>query len=172
MDGALITGLIDNVLVLATASFAVVQLREMNAQSRATSAATRGQVYQSLTSAMLDIDHLFIQQPSLRPYFYDGRSIPDDAEERQRVMATAELLCDFFDDCTAQSHLLDEMSVKVWLTYAQSIARTSPAVRLHWTENRDWYSARLHGVLDDVVAACSAHADRRAPATRSAVAAG
>ena len=158
VDSSTVTGLVDNVLVLAMACFAVVQLREMNAQSRATAAATRGQVYQALSSAMLDIDRLFVERPELRPYFYDGVDIPCGFDEEQRVLATAELMCDFFDDCTAQAHLLDAASNDVWRNFARGIARTSPAVRAHWLRNGEWYSARLRAAIEDVVLA--AEADR------------
>jgi hypothetical protein len=62
------------------------------------------------------LDRVFIDLPELRPYFYDGREVPDDEPMRARVMATAELIVDLADSVSSMicHGQLDHSDQKAW----------------------------------------------------------
>jgi hypothetical protein len=77
------------------------------------------------------LDRVFIDLPELRPYFYDGREVPDDEPMRARVMATAELIVDLADSVSSMmGHgQLDPSDQKAWEVALRSYGR-SQAVSL------------------------------------------
>jgi hypothetical protein len=84
-----------------------------------------------LMELVMALDRLFIEEPGLRQYFYDGREIPDDELTRTRVIATAEYIIDLADSVANMIRLeqLDLEDQEAWAIALKWYGR-SPAVRL------------------------------------------
>ena len=148
MDAATMTGLVSDVILLATMMVFIAQTRETTKQSAASALATRSGVYQSITDTMIDIDRLFVERPELRGHFYDEELLPDVPLERARVLAAAELLLDFMDNVITQAPHMPEYLNGPWRTYMTSLMESSSVLRDFWEENRPWYSTDMQSILD------------------------
>ena len=90
MDVALAVALFGNLVLIVSVILLGLQVREMTKQSSHGVRATLASVYQAMNDNMLQINRLFVDRPSLRPYFYGEQELNDESpEERERVEATA-----------------------------------------------------------------------------------
>jgi hypothetical protein len=145
LDAALAVALFGNFVLFLSMVLLGLQLRS---GARATLAS----VYQAMNDNMLQINHLFIDRPSLRPYFYDGQELTDEsAEERQRIEATAELFINFTDNVLTQMPLLPRNLAEPWRTYFAGVTSTSPVLRDFWRRRRETYSDEMRGLMDPLM---------------------
>jgi hypothetical protein len=152
LDLALAVALVGNVVLIASVILLGLQVREMAKQSRHGARATLASVYQAMNDNMLQIYRLFIDRPSLRPYFYAAQELTDESpEERERVEATAELFIAFIDNVLTQMPLLPSNLAEPWRTYFSSVTTSSPVLCEFWTRRREWYSAEMRGFLDPLI---------------------
>jgi hypothetical protein len=146
LDAALAVALFGNFVLFLSMVLLGLQLRS---GARATLAS----VYQAMNDNMLQINHLFIDRPSLRPYFYDGQELTDEsAEERQRIEATAELFINFTDNVLTQMPLLPRNLAEPWRTYFAGVTSTSPVLRDFWRRRRETYSDEMRALMDPLMA--------------------
>jgi hypothetical protein len=127
------------------------QVRHLDKQVENSRRATESNVYQGISELMIDIDRIYIEHPSLRPYFYDNWPEPTETAMRFRVSALAEVYIDLMDDMVTQEPHLSDFIKDGWERYFIDIMRTSPALQNFWRENRTWYNAQLQNLLDGVV---------------------
>lgn len=137
-----------------------LQTSHMILQSEHATLATRAAVYQGLSQIMLDVDRLFINYPSLRPYFYDNVGEPDDPAKRNRLSAIAETYVDMMDNFLIQAPHLEQFIAEPWDDYFRDLMGRSPAIRRFWSEHRQWYGEHMRQLLDPVLANSSQVADR------------
>jgi hypothetical protein len=103
LDAALTVALFGNFALIVSVILVGLQVREMTKQSSHGVRATLASVYQAMNDDMLQIIRLFIDRPSLRPYFYGEQELNDvSSEERERVEPTAELFINFIDNVLTQ----------------------------------------------------------------------
>jgi hypothetical protein len=146
LDAALAVALFGNFVLFLSMVLLGLQLRS---GARATLAS----VYQAMNDNMLQINHLFIDRPSLRPYFYGGQELTDEsAEERQRIEATAELFINFTDNVLTQMPLLPRNLAEPWRTYFVGVTSTSPVLRDFWRRRRETYSDEMRALMDPLMA--------------------
>jgi hypothetical protein len=137
-------GLIVSVLILKR------QTEILNRQTEEAAKATFASVYQGMAGQMHDLDKLFIETPELRPHFYGkNKELPDDEHERERVLATAELIIDFADNFVAQSALLPKEYERAYGAYFRDLYGSSLAIQQFWSECRGWYCDELNELLTD-----------------------
>lgn len=93
-----------------------------------------------LMELVMSLDRLFIEEPELRPYFYDGLPVPDDNPVRNRVLATGELIADLAETVLsgARHGQLDPEDERAWRVALHWYAR-SPAVRFVAERMREAY---------------------------------
>jgi len=149
LDAVTIASFVNGGILLTTVIVFVRQARAMTNQSRATEKALLSGIYQAVTDNMLDIDHLFIDRPHLRKYFYDNEPVPEDETARDQVLAVAELFTDFVDNHNTQSMHLPNTLIEPWTTYFQSMMCTSPALQNYWRRYGSWYSQNLACLFAD-----------------------
>jgi hypothetical protein len=113
--------------------------------------ATFASVYQGIADQRHDLDKLFVETPELRPHFYGtNKQLPDDERERERVLATAELIVDFADNFVAQSPLLpSRYDEQAYGRYFRDLYRRSLAIQRFWSESGDWYCDELRDLLTE-----------------------
>lgn len=101
---------------------------------------------------MLQISRLFIDRPSLRPYFYGAKELVDESpEERERVEATAELFINFIDNVLTQMPILPSPLAEPWRAYFSNVFTTSPVLCEFWKRRRAWYSREMRALLDPFI---------------------
>lgn len=102
--------------------------------------------YRSATDLTLDIDHVFVQHPALRQYFYANKDVTDADEDTQPLVeAVAELVldcCECIWDIRATYSSVDRGS---WGQYVLNMLSTSPVMRDMIKVRKGWYPA-----LDDL----------------------
>jgi hypothetical protein len=116
-------------------------------------------LFDSTAGRMLDLDRIFIENPSARPYLYGNEDFSNlPSEDRSRILAIAELHVDFFDTellrrKTFPSVLKGLPGIEPWI---RGIIATSPAVcqiliddRRRVEEDR-WYDA-IHDIYEDCI---------------------
>lgn len=105
--------------------------------------AIQGQTYQNVSQIMLDIDHLFIDRPELRPYFYGNKSVEGNDIDKERITSVAETIMDSFDSIYHQRETMPPQTYLAWLGYMRDIYGSSPALRDLLSRHRDWYGPDL-----------------------------
>lgn len=157
MDAQTVFDVISSVGLLATLVLLVFQTRDLNRQTKDAARATRDAaratrlaVYQSANDNVLELDRTLLDWAHLRPYFYEGLPLPEDAGLRSEVMAAAELVIDTVANLVFQSEEIVELCGASWGAWYEALFAASPAVSTFWEENRLWYEHRLHVVLDPI----------------------
>jgi len=139
------------IVIVGSAYFVIRQVQEAQAT-------LRGQLFDATAGRMLDLSRLFVEHPDLRPYFYDGRDVPDETDSlRQRVLAAAELHVDYLDTELLRRKLfapsLKELpGFEPWI---RGLLRTSPAMcRILHNDKQlgeeAWYG-EIHTLYSEVV---------------------
>jgi hypothetical protein len=140
------------IALILTVYFVTKQLHD-TAETRQAS------LFDSTAGRMLDLDRIFIENPSDRPYLYENEDFSHlPSEDRSRILAIAELHVDFFDTellrrKTFPSVLKGLPGFEPWI---RGIIATSPAVcqiliddRRRVEEDR-WYDA-IHDIYEDCI---------------------
>jgi len=128
--------------ITGLAGFAVVifQLRDLkNAAYGETHSRLYGEDYEAVK--------LFIEHPSLRPYFYDNVEPDADSPDRQLADTAAELYAVHFEHIMLQMDNLPENIRQPWRDYIRGMYERSPVVRRHLREHESWYSDALHALV-------------------------
>jgi len=117
-----------------------LQIRELR---KSTLGATHGALY----SQQHSIHKFFIENPTLRPFFYNNQELSPNHAEYERVMAVAEMMGDFFEHIYLQrANLPDDVWVG-WRNYMLAIFQSSPALREHFGSKQMWYGAKVVNLL-------------------------
>lgn len=131
-------------------------------QLGATKDATENQTRWEIEQVSFNVYKMLVDEPSLRPYFYEGMALPalepaqDPQEEkagpaqllRWKVESACELLLDYFETIVRSGTVLDDTSEAVWHKYMVKIYRKSPALRAFLENERDRYTPELIELLD------------------------
>jgi hypothetical protein len=122
----------------------------------------RTAAHDRLTDLALGVDSMFIENPDLRPYFYNSAPyIQLPARDQSRLFAIAEYLADFFENALIHEKVLGHQVYGEWAEYARQTMRDSPVLRAYLHNKRAWYDDLLTDRLDEVEA--SRHRRRLPP---------
>lgn len=121
--------------------FIIIQLRAARRQLTITT-------FENLYSRMQGIHEIFLEKPHLRPFFYSGESVKEEAEDYAEVCIIAEMLADFFQQVCLQLDLMPPKTAQGWRAYMSDVAGKSPALRAHLRKNSAWYPSRLLVIAD------------------------
>ena len=128
-------------------------------QLGATKEATENQTRWEIEQVSFNVYKMLVDEPSLRPYFYEGKPLPiresqsqDEqpaaANLRWKIESACELLLDYFETIVRSGTVLDDTSEAVWHKYMVKIYRKSPALREFLENERDRYTPELINLLD------------------------
>jgi len=128
-------------------------------QLGATKEATENQTRWEIEQVSFNVYKMLVDEPSLRPYFYEGKSLPvreahnqeeqpAAADLRWKLESACELLLDYFETIVRSGTVLDDTSEAVWHKYMVKIYRKSPALRQFLENERDRYTPELCELLD------------------------
>lgn len=115
--------------------------------------------FQTINEQMLEQDKIFIENPEIRPYFYDGVSFSDEDRKNTKlvnqVKAVADSRLDFYDLLWTQSDYIEELRVggpgwQAWACFMRHSFDRSPALRERLVEVERWYTTDFIEAMKDV----------------------
>lgn len=124
-----------------------------------------GSIHTGVYNMGLEIHKTMIQHPEIRAYFYSGKSLEDSDSERDRVFATCELLCDYFEFIICEQSSMSQDIRDAWLAYMRSLVSTSSAIRAFVDERRQQYTTAFLSVYDISVMVADAQVRFSSPPT-------
>ena len=101
----------------------------------------RASFYQEITERILQLDYVFVKNPTWRPYFYDNQ-VPPDPQAEGQLLALSEYIADIAESCTAAEQALPEL-LGDWDDFFNYMYRNSPILRRYWADFGHLYPARV-----------------------------
>ncbi len=95
------------------------------------------QAVASLYDTFVILDRFFIDHPEMRPFVYDQIE-PDDAMDKQKLVAIAEMVTDVLYKAYMQHVTIPSVTFTPEVKYMQTLY-SSPIMKSFLTENREWY---------------------------------
>jgi hypothetical protein len=93
------------------------------------------------TTNLREVHLLFVADPSLRLYFYDGKTYPRRKRQRDRVRTVAELLLDAMEDgICAHSLISSSESLGDWTIYCRHMLKRSKVLQAVVREHPEYWS--------------------------------
>ncbi len=145
--------------ILGALIFAALQTRALrkqlslaNVQNERATSLEQASLDIQLMERIMDVDHVFIDRPELRKYFFEGAPTPLTDPERARVLAVADLIMDVADAAASarrHGHMLDE-DYQAWKHALHNYFHNSPAMRELWPETGQFYGPGTSEPLIDV----------------------
>lgn len=145
-----------SIAIIITCISATISLffiaKSIDAQTEATkiqATATKSQVWQNLTMPGREISKILIDNPQLKPYFYDAKPINKNDKNYTKSLLIAELYIDyiesFFDDYVYDLPKMDEGGEyrKMWEDYFMNVFLASPIMKQYLKENSQYYDKRM-----------------------------
>jgi hypothetical protein len=150
----LIATIVGVVGVIATLIFNAWQARQLLKQLRLqNSMAGLNGTHQPM-ELLHGVLRLFYDDPSLRPYFYEGKALPLPSDRRSQVLAVGEMLGDVLEVGLFHSNEIKATAAyDDWLDYATFLMQQSPAIDHLVREHPGWYPLLVpllrkdHGVI-------------------------
>jgi hypothetical protein len=134
-------GLIISVGLLAWQTRAVAQQTEISNRIAGVSAINEA------TAGLREVHLLFVADPGLRPYFYDGKVYPRGKRDRDRVRTVAEQLLDVLEDGLCVHQLVPSSgSLEDWTIYCMDMLARSKVLNSVVCE-RPKYWPELHRMI-------------------------
>lgn len=122
---------IGQLLGAIASSLALVGLLGIYKQIRSEQLALNTQTSWTMYDASLSVLQMFVNQPELRPYFYDNRPLPMYEPERSRVLAMAEVVGDHLENIviSGKTGAIARDTFYVWVRYIFMMGRRSQVMR-------------------------------------------
>ena len=106
---------------------------------------TRGSAQDRLYAHYMEVCKLFMQNPHLRPYFYDGVAVPEnDRKLRAEVDIMCEAIWGLIEHSVVQKCNIPDVGWKgCWLPYARERVAKSRELSRVFDLNAGWYAPAL-----------------------------
>jgi hypothetical protein len=115
-----LVGLIISVCLLAWQTRAVARQTEISNRIAGVAALN------DATTGLREVHLLFVSDPGLRQYFYNGKALPRGKGQRNRVLTVAELLLDAMEDgLCAHRRIPSSESLEDWTIYCRDMLMKS-----------------------------------------------
>lgn len=104
----------------------------------------RSSTYQNVYQMMINIDNFFIENPDLKPYFYEGQIM----EEREglnytKLLSVAEMLIDYFDNVYHQKDCMPRRTFEGFSEFMKDMYRSSPVLQEFLSQRKHWYPQKF-----------------------------
>lgn len=144
-----ITG-ITCVIAISSLFYLSSQVKNFAEQGKRQIEVTKVQSFQVLSQTWTQIDHVFIERPSMRPFFYEGAYPVPGTHEHKTALGIAELMLDLFElFVTADANSIisfpgsDPTQSVANERYMKEVFSTSPIMCKQLTDKGNWYSEKL-----------------------------
>jgi len=119
-----LVGLVISICLLAWQTRAVAQQTVISNRIAGVSAINEA------TAALREVHMLFVTDPGLRPYFYDGKAYPHSKRRRDCVRTAAEQLLDAMEDGLCAHRLITSSgSLEDWTIYCVDMLTNSKILK-------------------------------------------
>jgi hypothetical protein len=108
---------------------------------RARTVSANGQI----GSILIQLNHIFINQPELRPYFMEGGKLPKGQE--QKAKAVASMYLNILEAAWSMEGDMSNQDRTAWLNYIPHQIRSVPIINDLYESQREWYS-NLNRIMD------------------------
>jgi hypothetical protein len=127
---------------------AIIGVLAIRNQLRQSERTLLGSTSQFCYTSMTQLLQILIDKPHLRPYLYEGKSVPSDDQPdlRQQVLAIAAHYADFFDAVLLQGTLGNiavHEYIEVWQGFISNMLQSSQVIRDYVLDHESWYTERL-----------------------------
>ena len=68
--------------------------------------AIRKEALESLYGRVYEIQQVVLQDPQLRPFFYDNKPLPEDTDTLNKLLVLSEMVLDFYELITLQKEFM------------------------------------------------------------------
>jgi hypothetical protein len=106
--------------------------------------------YIAVNSKQLELDSIFIQNPDLRPYFFEKKKIDKNDKNYNKAVSVADYTIDYFDLFYSQVDYflppridLNQKAFNSWKTYIKQSFKLSPILCQRLNEVKGWYSSEF-----------------------------
>ena len=122
-----------NVITLFTLLAVIMELRHLKKSIHSST-------YQRIYEQMMRIDRFFIDNPSLKSYFY-GSKVPSttNPSELDKLASISEMMIDYFDSVYHQQDCMPKDTFPQFLKFMQDVCRTSPLLKAFIRDRQYWY---------------------------------
>jgi hypothetical protein len=122
-------------------SVAIVSVALVLYQIKNLVASIHSQTYQRIYELMIQIDRFFIENPTIKPYFYPSANIVPEDVEREKLLSVSEMMIDYFDSVYHQRVCMPPRTFDGFKEYMQSIFRNSEILQeyLKISGREKWY---------------------------------
>ena len=137
------------VTVVVTLIVLIYQNKIISMQTSYALQSVEGSIYANITAQSLAEDQIFISNPELRPYFYEGKELEQNDTMRHKVHATSEYLLDFFDSLESQMKKYPNLWIhekREWEANTVDMFAWSPELCRYLDATKDWYSEELYAL--------------------------
>jgi hypothetical protein len=88
------------------------------------------QTYQRVYELMIEIDKFFIDNPTLKPYFYPDTDIKaDETVEKEKLLSIAEMMMDYFDNVYHQRGCMPRHTFSGFREFMRNVFTNSQIIR-------------------------------------------
>jgi hypothetical protein len=119
-------------------------------QTRLGNSSLMSSSYQSTATQILKIDELFVNNPSIRTYFYNRKDISIHDDEYQHIIAICEYLLDIFDSYLIQlRHFPGVWPSGWWEEYMIDLFKESIVLCDYIKLRKKWYTNNLYKMMEE-----------------------
>lgn len=137
---ATVTSIVGLVGLVVTIGLLSWQTRASARQAEVANAIAGATVLFTCTSGLREMLRLFVQEPELRAYFYNGAPCPTDELQRARVISIAEMLGDALEDGLVTHRLVPASESETdWIGYCRQMRSSSPALEEMIAKHGEWW---------------------------------
>jgi hypothetical protein len=135
--------------LVVSVRYLIAQTRQVVLQSQSAARALESNTFDASADATFMIDSIFVQYPELRKYFYDAEEQMPPRPERDRLIAVAELMLDYFDYVLLQQRRSPVLHPhNFWSEeYLIDSFSASPILCEYLEQRKDWFSTELFTVM-------------------------
>lgn len=105
--------------------------------------ALRKDALESLYERAFSIQSIILQDPQLRPLFYDNAPVPSDTALLAKLETFSEMVFDFYELIVDEQTFMSADLSQTWKVYLVDLYGRSPILRRHLERNPTWYSNAL-----------------------------
>jgi len=96
-------------------------------------------------SLLIQLNHLMVEEPDLRPYFVEGGKLPRGKEQKAKALASMYL--NLLETIWSFEGTMNDVDKTAWIKYINFQVRKVPIVNDMYEAQREWYS-NLNKILD------------------------
>ncbi|MGD0720863.1 MAG: hypothetical protein ABR970_07420 [Roseiarcus sp.] len=135
--------IVQAVSAVATAVIAGIGVYFVTKQLGQVERTIRGTTHERLTGESLEILRFLAEHPETYPYFYEGKNLEDDSENRVLILYSTEIVCNYIEHVCLQRPNMTAGDWAVWRSFVEDTCRNAPIVRWYLEKYKKWYTRKL-----------------------------